>query len=158
MLRLQLDGTGSARGENGKWSPVKGTRQEVGGRAEPAHAFCDGADARDSLVLLLGWTLLLGQVVWDVRVLLHHSCWILLEGYHQLGTKGVKKSAFRNIWIYPQMKIFWELFDGNFLSTVLSDFWASPDPCWPFDVRLLKQTNHSRLLFAYIFFSFGTTT
>lgn len=76
---------GERRGETQEvWSPVKGARQEVGGRVEPAHAICDGAYACDGLVLLLGWTLLLRQVVWDVRVLLYQNHRVLLERYNQL--------------------------------------------------------------------------
>jgi len=50
---------GGQREKHRKWSPVKGACQEVGGRVDPAHAVCDGADACDSFVRLVGWTLLL---------------------------------------------------------------------------------------------------
>lgn len=68
---VTLEEKWGAENEHRKWSPVKGACQEVGGRVKPAHAICDGAYTRDGLVLLLGRTLLLRQVVWDVCVLLH---------------------------------------------------------------------------------------
>lgn len=92
MLTMQLDGiffcfvweNGERGGEHRKRSPVKRASQEVGGRAEPAHAVCDGAYTGHSLVLLLGRTLILRQVVWDVCVLLYQHCSVLLEWHHQL--------------------------------------------------------------------------
>lgn len=82
------------REKHRKWSPVKGARQEVGGRAEPAHAVRDGADARDCFVLLLGRTLLLGQVVWDVGVLLYQLRRVLLEWQDQLHKDRREKYSF----------------------------------------------------------------
>lgn len=84
MLRLQLDDIVKIKKKNRKWSPVKGSGQEVSSGAEPAHAICDRAYACDSLVLLLGWTLLFRKVVWDVRVLLYQHSRVLLEGHHPL--------------------------------------------------------------------------
>lgn len=68
-------------------SPVERARQEVSSRAEPARAVRDGSYTRDRLVRLVGWTLVLGQVVWDVRVLLYRDRGVLLEWYHQLDKK-----------------------------------------------------------------------
>lgn len=86
MVTLEEKKKKGVENEHRKWSPVKGARQEVGGRVEPAHAVCDGAYACDGLVLLLGRTLLLRQVVWDVCVLLHQHCRALLEWQYQLSS------------------------------------------------------------------------
>lgn len=67
-------------------SPIERASQEVGGRVEPAHSVGDGAHARHRLVRILRRTLLLGQVVWNVRVLLHRrgALAVLLEWHDQL--------------------------------------------------------------------------
>lgn len=70
--------------EGGLVSPVERAGQEISGSIEPACTLLRGAHTRHCLIRLLGRTLLLGQVVWEVYILLHWHQAVLWEGDHYL--------------------------------------------------------------------------